>query len=254
MYRYSSGGTPRFSYSASAPNRSLTTGYSSPIEDILRYDQAMNEYFTDMQTSAPSWERLSNKACIQAYSNIFLSERRNVVPVSSAKNDTNSIIQYGDSDFEGSDLDGNWWICSSYGQDGGHLTCNPDDYLSKADSWSVFDKPIEYCLSEKTNDICSVRFSMTIMVVVVAFNALKVLVMIWVLYRYDAEHILTSVGDAVSSFLQVEDMTTIQMCLANKRDMRHFWQARGFARPFNRIPPRWGTAVSRKRWSLFFFL
>jgi hypothetical protein len=206
-----------------------------------------------MQQAAPKWERLESKECIRAYSNVFVSARRNVVLVSSNKNDSNSILKYGDAEMTNG-LDGNWWICSLYFQDGGSMTCNPENYLSKASSWTVFDYPIEYCLSEKVDDVCEIQFSWTIMLVVVSFNALKVLVMAWVLFRYNAEKILATVGDAASSFLQREDMATTQMCLANKRAMRKFWQERGFARQFSRHRLRWGSAVSRKRWALFFGL
>lgn len=213
----------------------------------------MDDYWTDMQLNAASWERLENKDCIQQYSNIFISERRNVLLVSSMKNDSNSVLLYNDADI-GSGLTGNWWICSKYGNDGGSMTCNPDNYLSTASNWTVFDYPIEYCLSQPTKDVCSVNFSMTIMIVVLSFNALKVVLMLWVLFRFDAEKILISIGDAAASFLTYEDPTTMQMCLADKRDIRRHWQARGFARPFNKKSRHWGLAVGRKRWILFLLL
>lgn len=155
----------------------------------------MDDYFNQIQNNASTWERLDNKGCIQAYSNAFLSSRRNVVLVSSTKNNSNSILQYGSSDFNGNaDLDSNWWICSMGGQNGGNLKCNPDDYLASSDTWLVWRYPIEYCLSQPVEDMCSVKFSQTIMYGVVGFNALRVLLMLWVLFRHDAEHILTSVG------------------------------------------------------------
>jgi hypothetical protein len=182
-----------------------------------------------------------------------MSSRRNIVLVSSVKNDTNSVLKYGDSDMD-TGMDGNWWICSMGGQDGGNLFCNPRSYLSSASSWEVWGYPIEYCLSERTKDICTIEFSETIMYVVVAFNALKVVAMMWILWRFDAEQILATVGDAAASFLRVNDPTTDNMCLANKRDMRRFWQSRGLAVPFSSRRRHWGSAVSKKRWALFFSL
>lgn len=213
----------------------------------------MDQYWKDMQQNASSWERLENKDCIQQYSNIFISGRRNILLVSSTKNDTNSVLQYSDADIK-PDLDDNWWICSSYGNDGGYQSCNPEKLLPTASNWTVFDYPIEYCLSQLTEDTCSINFSMTIMIVVLSFNALKVVLMVWILFRFDAEKILTSVGDAAASFLTYEDPTTMQMCLADKREIQRHWQARGFARPFNSMPRRWGMAVSKKRWVFFFLL
>lgn len=237
-------------FTATSPNGDYDS-YFQDTDKYIKYEQVMDDYFGNIQKSAPSWERLENKECIQAYSNVFQSSRRNVVLVSSKKNDTNSILMYGSSDID-SAMDSNWWICSEGGQDGGSMTCNPDSYVSKASSWTVWDYPVEYCLSERIDDICSIQFSWTIMLVVVAFNSLKVIVMAWVLFRYDAEKILATVGDAVVSFLKVQDLTTVQMCLANKREMHRMWQERGFARQFSRHRLRWGSAVSKKRWALFF--
>lgn len=249
---YTSEGThPDFT--ATPPNSFFGDQADIDSSQYMNLSQTMNDYFGNIQTSASSWERLENKDCIQAYSNVFVSSRRNVVLVSSAKNDTNSVLKYGSSDMS-ADLDTNWWICSEEGQDGGYLTCNPRDYISSASSWEVWGYPIEYCLSQPTEDICSVEFSQTIMFVVVGFNALKVIAMIWILFRFDAENILTSVGDAAASFLKSEDQTTGLMCLANKREMRKFWQSRGTAMPFSRRRRFWGSAVSKKRWALFFFL
>lgn len=240
-------------FAATPPNGELGHVFDLDVNGRLKLSDIMYDYFDNIQRSANSWERLDNKACLKAYENVFISSRRNLILVSSNKNSTNSVLDYGSADFS-SDLDQNWWICSKGGQDGGYLSCNAEDYMSSASSWTVYDNPIEYCLSETIEDTCSIQFSETIMLVVIAFNALKVIVMIWVLTRFDAEKILVSVGDAAASFLNFEDQATHMMCLANKREMRKFWKARGAASPFSRKQHRWGEAVSRKRWTLFFCL
>jgi hypothetical protein len=230
-----------------------------------RLIQVMDDYFGGIQTSAPSWERLENRDCIQAYSNLFVSSRRNVVLVSSnnsanvtliyelISDEPNSILDYGSTDIH-SNLAGNFWICSQVEYDTPNIQCDPNDYLPQASSWTVFGFPIEYCLSETTDDICSVQFSLTIMLVVISFNTLKVLMMAWVLFRFDAEKILVSVGDAAASFLRTEDFTTVGMCFASKREVYKFWKAPSLARPFNRVSNRWGAAISRRRLVVFFGL
>ena len=100
----------------------------------INLSQTMNDYFGNFQTSASSWERLENKDCIQAYSNVFASPRGNVVLVSSAKNGTNSILKYESSDMS-TNLDR---ICSEGGQDSGCVTCNPRDYITLTSSWEVW--------------------------------------------------------------------------------------------------------------------
>ncbi|PVH78040.1 hypothetical protein DL98DRAFT_636459 [Cadophora sp. DSE1049] len=217
-------------------------------------DRSSSHFFGKFsrRSSAPSWERLDNKECIQAYSDAFVSSRRNVVLVSNIPSDENSVLLYGDADMT-SEMTSNWWICSKIKNDGGVETCSPDKYAASASTWEVFDFPIQYCLSEKVDSVCSVQFSQTIMYVMIAFNVVKVIAMLWILFRYDAEKILISVGDAVSSFLKYQDPTTTMMCLADKRNMRSFWKSKGFARTFSRRRQFWGTAVSKKRWFFMMF-
>jgi hypothetical protein len=109
---------------------------------LFAYDKdevdCLYSYFDEIQNNASSWERLSNHDCIQAYSNAFLSQRRNLVLVSSANNDSDSILTYGISQLTSGSLDCNWWICSESGQDGGNMVCQPTEYLSNAQDWSVF--------------------------------------------------------------------------------------------------------------------
>lgn len=209
------------------------------------------EYFDQVQKNASTWEKLDNKGCIQAYSNAFVSERRNLILVSSQKNDTDSLLTLRNAVV---DIESNWWICSLSGNDGGNMKCQPSDYLAAADSWSVFGFPIEYCMSEPVEDMCSVEFSMPIMITVVVCNAVKVFAMLWVLLRFGAEGILITVGDAAVSFLQKEDMTTRGMCLADRQNIAQCWNVPGFAVSYTGHRKHWGSAVSKKRWLLYFSL
>lgn len=244
---------------ATPPNNEIGSTFYRDAATYMKQIDLMNNYYDNIQKSASEWERLDNAECINAYSNLFLTSRRNVVLVSSSINSTitmdtwNSVLDYGSTDYKHS-LDGNWWMCSMGGQDGGNLFCNPRSLLANANNWKVFDYPIEYCLSEPKETMCSVQFSLTIMWVVIAFNALKVAAMVWILVCFDAEKLLASVGDAAASFLNHDDLTTLGMCLADKKGIRSFWQSRGQPRPFNLNRRRWGTAVSAGRWVLFTLL
>ncbi|KAH9212358.1 hypothetical protein DL95DRAFT_464087 [Leptodontidium sp. 2 PMI_412] len=241
----STGMIPKFAPTQSPPDG----GRVDPFDLALatRRLQITLDYYSDMQKSAPSWERLENKQCIQAYSDAFVSSRRNVLLVSSSESEGKSVLHWGVSDMN-TEMTNNWWICSRTINDGGHESCSPDSYASSPSSWEVFGFPIEYCLSERVDSVCSVQFSERIMCVMIAFNVIKVAAMLWVLFRYDAEKILISVGDAVSSFLKYQDPTTTGMCLADKRGMQSFWKSRGLARPFSKRRQHWGSAVSKKRW------
>ena len=212
-------------------------------------------YYDQLQQNASSWQRLSNRECMDAYSNVFLTDRRNLVMVSSAKNATDSLLAYDISVLDKGDMSQNWWICSLFrGNDGGNLFCNPEKMLSEADTWTVSGFPIEYCLSEQVEGTCEVNFSLTIMAVVIVFNFLKVMAMTWVLWRYDAENILTTVGDAAASFLLREDPTTRGMCLADRKNLVRMWKMPGTGVPYTNRRARWSIAVSKGKWWFFSLL
>lgn len=234
------------------------SGWVLPSVGYVSYSDTVKmnrfyEYYDQIQNNASAWERLSNQDCIQAYSNAFLTGRRNLILVSSTKNATNSVLRWDVSEISQGDLDLNWWICSKT-QDGGNIQCQPDDYVSKADDWSVWGFPIDYCLSETVQDVCDVEFSLDIMVVVIVFNLIKVLAMMWVLLRYNAEEILATVGDSVASFMRKEDVTTTGMCLAGWRDISYCWQYSGNGRAYQPRCHRRAAAVSKGKWWLFSLL
>ncbi|KAL2068529.1 hypothetical protein VTL71DRAFT_14866 [Oculimacula yallundae] len=241
---------PKFDKTQSPPNGARIDPFDATL--AVERLQTMVDYYSDMQKAASTWERLENKECIQAYSDAFVSSRRNVLLISRSESLDNSVLYWGASDMN-HEMTNNWWICSKTKNDGGADSCSPDTLASSASTWEVFDFPISYCLSETVDSVCSVQFSEKIMYVVIAFNVIKVLAMLWILFRYDAENILISVGDAMASFLKFQDPTTTSMCLADKRHISSFWKSRGLAKQFSKIGNFWGTAVSRKRWILFFF-
>ena len=209
-------------------------------------------FYDEMQRNASSWDRLTPAECLEAYSNVFVTGRRNVVLVTSNKNETDSLFTYDQSMFGAADLSSNWWICSKTINDGGNMFCNPEKVDS--DTWEVYENPIEYCLSEPVEAICEVKFSLAIMAVVIVFNVLKVLAMTWVLWRYDAENILTTVGDAAASFLLREDATTRGMCLADRSTIERMWKMPGTGVPYTNRRSRWAGAVSKGKWWLFSLL
>lgn len=223
---------------------------ASNMGHVRRTDD--DAFFSNIQKSAPSWEKLDQKKCIQTYANAFISNRRTVVLVSSDKNATNSVLDYGEASMTFTDITKNWWMCTMGRNDGGNQFCNPLSYVANATTWKVSGHPVSYCLSEKVDDVCDVKFSMDIMYFLVGVNALKVITMVWVLFRIKAENILTSVGDAAISFLKYPDPTTFGMCLANKRNITSYWRSQNIARLYEAAASRrWGQGISRKRWFIF---
>ncbi len=56
-------------------------------------------------------------------------------------------------------------------------------------------------MSQVIEEKCTLQLSMDIIIVVIVFNATKLAAMVYVLYQFDAERILASVGDAMASFM-----------------------------------------------------
>ncbi|KAF2277813.1 uncharacterized protein EI97DRAFT_374085 [Westerdykella ornata] len=197
--------------------------------------------FAELQSWVKSYERIENGECLRTYGNGFQTTRRHVALVSSESNSNTSILAYGTT--YGASETTNGWVCSS------------DDWCNTAllnpATWSVYDHPISYCLSERIPEACSVKFSFEIMKILIAFNAIKLVVMVYVLWRFDAEDLIATTGDAVASFLKSEDPTTHHMCLANKRNLRVFWNWPRTPKPYPNNTKRWHLAVSKTRWLVF---
>jgi hypothetical protein len=136
------------------------------------------------------------------------------------------------------------WICPEGER------CDPNKVSPM--NWHVEVYPVDYCLAEKVPELCSVQFSITIMQWIIAFNALKLVAMLLVLFRYNVEQLVSTVGDAAVSFLAAEDSTTHHMCLASRRNIRDFYvQGQRYSRPYPTQPMRWFLAASRARWIVF---
>jgi hypothetical protein len=81
-----------------------------------------------------------------------------------------------------------------------------------ASRWKTFHgrKP-EYCLSEKVNQTCALRFSSSLAWVVISFNILKLLLLLACCLSngpLGKERPILTVGDAISSYLRRNDETT----------------------------------------------
>ncbi|KAJ4286430.1 hypothetical protein N0V90_013129 [Kalmusia sp. IMI 367209] len=80
-----------------------------------------------------------------------------------------------------------------------------------------------YCLSEIVPAKCQVQFSQSILWVVIACNASKVILMVLILWRLEHQTIVT-IGDAIQTFLQRPDPTTENCCLMSRRNVERLWK------------------------------
>lgn len=100
------------------------------------------------------------------------------------------------------------------------------------------------------------QFSQTMLYIVIAFNILKVIIMVVIVWKLNYKTIVT-IGDSIESFIQTPDTTTKDCCLISTQSTGEVWkspdvrQARQFQTP-KREP--WFIAASRKRWAIFILL
>lgn len=157
---------------------------------LLNYSDDIPIVLTSLQDAAVSntMKKLDNTACIQAYTNDFLSTRSNLLLVTDDKNSTASaqlsdpilVTSYDTVSYLPKNSDGvtsfsqnthtTWscspdifgWVCPGPSQ-----CSNPckdryqQEVLPNASSWAPLGAgPISYCLSQETPEHCKLHFSL----------------------------------------------------------------------------------------------
>lgn len=227
-------------YRAAVVTEDFPSGAPWNLTDLgsLHKNQADDDIWHKIQQSVSTYKTLSNSDCIKTYTEAFQFSQRNVLLISSEKNDTNSILWFGHFPY-------NLWVCPN--AEGAQRPCNPAN-------WTVLGFPIKYCLVEQAEEVCSVQFSFDIMIILIICNIVKLICMLYILFSFGAENILASVGDAISSFIMVEDPSTSGICLADKAHLYTYWNQPNCARRYDPRTGRWYRAASKKRWIFFTIL
>src|SRR5690606_2153 len=83
----------------------------------------------------------------------------------------------------------------------------------------LFGWEVQHCLSETVEEVCKLQFHIGILFGVIAMNLVKVLVMLSVLLFYNTDELLVTIGDAISSFLELPDSNTCHCSLLSRRDV-----------------------------------
>ena len=190
-----------------------------------------------MQKSVGSYVKLENQPCVEAYTDVFQNQHRNVLIVAADKglvveDGASRVFQHGLS-FAGTQA--NNWICSRHQSDAvtiwNDCDTTPSGLISlpgvqKWDDWEAFDQSIHYCFSEKHKQPCALQYSPLLVGLLIMVTFLKLTRMVFILlFVLDREgQLLICPGDAAASFLQREDATTAGMCLATKRSARKLWK------------------------------
>lgn len=146
-----------------------------------------------LQDNIQALERLDNAACMKAYQSRLLSDRRNLLAVTSAKPVNSSNLL---NVMLASPKDSIEWMCSFLparkNKGGRPIPCDVNLAVQHADLWKVGGEAIEYCLSEVVEEHCKLQFSKTIMVVVIVCNLLKVCCMLCAILKQSGESLVTT--------------------------------------------------------------
>ncbi len=249
----------------------LDTGNLQVSNDSI--ETAQN--FRDRIDRTASFERLSARDCMQAYSTQYVSARGDLLLVQNSQGadyspDGNRNYSYaGYSEIMGppyASLPTTYpsydWVCPSANR----TICNPGP-----DLWNVNGSIVQYCWSEKAKENCQVRFSLYFAITVIICNLVKAISMFMTLKTHNQGALITF-GDAIESFLDKEDVTTRGLSiysadrihlLWNWIDIESKWVSK-LSLPCEKIlmemkskhwePKRWywASAATRKRWALCF--
>jgi hypothetical protein len=181
----------------------LSSGPPTPPPSIG--DTYSDTYFLlayqDMRANGLRWDRLSNLECIQAYAAPIITDRRNLIIVTSNDTDPTSIYEELFIDWYEPGTSWGWMCPTNYDntpgssdldltQDSLPPNCPLSSLESNATNWTIIGiapftnseneldtppkYPIEYCLSEPINGGCWVGLNWLLLAIVTAFNAAKV--------------------------------------------------------------------------------
>lgn len=208
-----------------------------------------------LQNHIESFRKVTNDECLRGYySSSLVSQWANVLFVTEP--DTGNPVLNADAHLTKLDkINGNPWVyCEATGINCelSYLVSHPDEleyrgcpyqYLPDDDDWGLSPFPVSYCMVEEVEEKCSVRMSLTILIVVAACNLIKIICMLSVL-KLKSFHPLITIGDAIASFLDNRDLST-SGCGLHGVESIPAWQA-GLS--WSTRIPRSTPDFRRRRW------
>jgi len=133
-------------------------------------------------------------------------------------------------------------ICEYYSPGGACLGAKP------------MDLPVKYCLAEPAQEHCSLEVLPELLLVVLVCNTLKI-VLFCIVLRYRSFHPVAIIGDAISSFLESSDGTTVGLGPITAKDARkrgakclRHGSAEIRKQPWKSTRKGWGRAATRAQW------
>ena len=265
-------------YNAFLVQRNFLTGAPFDISHFSRFSPRIGVNNTNkgnlnqiesiahaLQDDQRSLQKLANRDCKRTYAAEFVSSHANVLVVSSDLElelfGNSSISDVWSSQSEGA-ASVSPWFC-------GGDSCDANSITEEA-TWGLCGYEngvcprIEYCLSQTVEEHCKLQFSGAIMMVVIGCNLCKMAIMGYIAWKRPLEPLVT-VGDAIASFLDEPDPTTIGSCLSGRVQFEKSSSAdqaggrtlRNWGQGMMRYDLRalyWFRAVSIRRWTFFVVL
>ena len=171
-----------------APYNVSQTHYEN-LNPGLGEDGAVAEITARLQRlqQSPSTVRLDTAACQKAYGgSTLISEWGDALAVTTANSNHTSLL------FMSSESYYDKLMCNSI------LTCEGGSLRLEHD---LLDLSISHCVAFKASQHCKLRFSVGLMLGVIACNLIKIICMSSAVWRMD-HRLLVTLGDAIESFLE----------------------------------------------------
>lgn len=196
---------------------------------------------------------LSKSDCLDLYTNLY-SDRTNMMVV----------LEDGPTKFNSSLLEwvyrpASWyhtnlgWLCFDGIAGGPFCTLTSRNTQSNFDHWYKYNRPVLYCLNMKTSgERCRLNYSPIILTAICCISSLKcicVALTAWYFHRQE-ETPLCTLGDAISSFLEVPDPLTSKMGVVSRDllDQKEMWKSDAKSVLWDAKRRRWYSSASKRRW------
>ena len=219
--------------------------------------ETLRDTIQSYQQNKSILDKLTNEDCIRQYTSQIISRRSDVFLVNKMRYPDDDL--YGKPYFNYSSLltsslvasvsggtSMNQWKCldAACTTASGPQHMQISEVLQHASAWTINDLGVDYCLSQPVPEQCRLQFSLAIMIVVVACNFVKLVCFCIILWKRHWKPLVT-LGDAIASFLDRPDPTTIER---RTRERGGLW-------PQLHSKWRWGSvlwleAPSQRRWLL----
>jgi hypothetical protein len=166
----------------------------------------------ELQQRTDNLTRFSASECIAAYADDFLTSRGSLLAVTNSTFSTffnnsapsnSSLYGWSQANISnsgtgvgGPEDDPLVWMCAemiNYA-----VPCNLSFAQKAASDWTIFGYTIDHCLSEPKHELCTLEFSLVIMIVTIIANAVKAICMALTVTSFGAESPLVTIGYVAS--------------------------------------------------------